>query len=282
MTIPKPKVGEEQDVFMKRCLGNKLMMRVYPTKQRYDICNTQWSNSEKNEHVHLFTFDEYIFENLLSKDNTYHNYKSWEDKTSSVLFICGYSGSGKSTLGKKISKDTNAIYMELDTFYNLNKDNTYKNDINSTLWKQYYQTSKYRKAFDENGLVLKKTWENPDLSGKIFEEFFMYRINYARTDNGKKYVLEGIQFAFYENQYPMFVKYPIIIMGTGLIKSSIKAGIRNNKAYKEFPDDSGETSTNLLKEFYYAFQTNLKFVEVPLKRFKMYIKRYEEKNNNDI
>ncbi len=76
----------------------------------------------------------------------------------------------------------------MDTFYNRKEDRkTYDNlYINSVLWQKYYKQSKYKKYFDSNGIVLEETFNNGDITQNIFEEFFMFRLNYAILDKSKK------------------------------------------------------------------------------------------------
>ncbi len=46
MPLPKPKKDESHDEFMKRCMGDEVMVKEYnDEKQRYEVCQTQWDNS---------------------------------------------------------------------------------------------------------------------------------------------------------------------------------------------------------------------------------------------
>jgi len=46
MPIPKPKSGEEKDVFISRCMGDKTMNKEYPDqKQRAGVCHSQFKES---------------------------------------------------------------------------------------------------------------------------------------------------------------------------------------------------------------------------------------------
>ena len=47
--IPKPAKGEEQDKFISRCMGDKVMNKDYPEqKQRAAICYGQWKSSKES------------------------------------------------------------------------------------------------------------------------------------------------------------------------------------------------------------------------------------------
>jgi len=48
--IPRPKIKEKKDDFLKRCMSDKIMLKEYPKKdQRYAICNQRWNDKEKSE-----------------------------------------------------------------------------------------------------------------------------------------------------------------------------------------------------------------------------------------
>jgi len=43
MPLPKPKTGENQKQFIKRCMGESTMIIEFPnTDQRFAVCQTQW------------------------------------------------------------------------------------------------------------------------------------------------------------------------------------------------------------------------------------------------
>ena len=47
MPMPKPSKDESKEDFLKRCMGDDVMVKEFPDrKQRYAVCNTQW---EKNK-----------------------------------------------------------------------------------------------------------------------------------------------------------------------------------------------------------------------------------------
>lgn len=48
MPIPKPRVGETEDEFIGRCMGNDVMNEEYPDADvRAGVCYTQWENRDK-------------------------------------------------------------------------------------------------------------------------------------------------------------------------------------------------------------------------------------------
>lgn len=43
MPLPKPKSGEKQKEFIRRCMGEPTMISEFPkTDQRFAVCQTQW------------------------------------------------------------------------------------------------------------------------------------------------------------------------------------------------------------------------------------------------
>ena len=55
MPIPKPRKGEKDKDFLKRCMADDVMVREYPDrKQRYAICQSQLKKREKGETIMAF------------------------------------------------------------------------------------------------------------------------------------------------------------------------------------------------------------------------------------
>ena len=50
MPVPKPKAGESESEFMDRCMGDSTMVKEYPQKQRWNVCNTAWEDSRSSSH----------------------------------------------------------------------------------------------------------------------------------------------------------------------------------------------------------------------------------------
>jgi ABC-type oligopeptide transport system ATPase subunit len=225
---------------------------------------------------YLESYNEFVNENLLTKEDIKHNYEDWENGKSNVLFVCGYSGSGKSTFAKEEAKKKGAIYVEMDRFYNTvgadkGKKTVYSDDINSNLWQKYYKISKFKKFFQPNGFIKDEVWNNKDLISKIYEEFFLFRVNYAKKDKTNKYVLEGIQFVFYKQYWKLFGKFPILIMGTGAIKSSIKAAKRDYEYFQKWKDDSDFGGRSFFFFLYDSFKSNFKNINKKLNQFKKHL-----------
>jgi len=202
------------------------------------------------------------------KGIAYYKYEDWTSKKANTLFVCGYSGSGKSTIGKKIAKENAAYYVELDNFYESDSYGSFTNEINSSLWEKFYKSFYYEKFREKNVIVKEKTWEDPDFVRKIFKEFFLFRIDYAIKDKQNKYVLEGVQFVFYEDLFSTFSKYPMMVIGTSLIKSSIRRALRN---YKEYKYDKDSKVKFIFLCFYEAFKDNIVRIDRRLKKLKKYL-----------
>lgn len=82
MPIPKPKLKEKKDDFIKRCMSDKIMLKEYPDKsQRSAICNKQWEDKEKSERQNLKTW---------SKDKAASWLKKHDFKTGSYEKMANY------------------------------------------------------------------------------------------------------------------------------------------------------------------------------------------------
>ena len=157
----------------------------------------------------------------------------------------------------------------MDSFYELDENNNYTNSINSILWQKFYPNSKYKFLFDNNGFFEYTNNTNDENFTKMFEEFFLFRLNYVINDIDKSYILEGIHFAVYNKYYNLFSKYPIIILGKGVIKSTIDAAIRN---YKEQENNNYYIRKySIIYHFFNVFKTNILGINFDINKFKNYL-----------
>ena len=107
---------------------------------------------------------------------------------------------------------------------------------------------------------------------KLIDDYLLFRLNYAAKDTTNKYILEGVQFCFVENSYKEFAKYPILIMGTGAIKASIRAALRNYKMDKEMNNKPGFKHENIFIHMQSNFKNNFKNIDKYLNSLKKYLK----------
>ncbi len=126
---------------------------------------------------------------IVSGENKYYNIEKFKSDNNGKLFIVGLSGSGKTTLGQNIAKKYKAKYIKLD-----------KIDPGFT---KEFSKDKYGKVYIE------------DL-GKLFGKLIALK---------GKYVIEGIDILYYDPNF--FKDKPLIIMGTSILISSIRAYVRN-------------------------------------------------------
>jgi len=223
---------------------------------------------------HIDTYNKFLNENLLTKKNFKYNYNEWESGESNILLVCGYSGSGKSTFARKEAKIKGAIYIELDNLYMTNDNGDYLNTyVNTTLWKKFSKVTKHKKLLESNGMLKDSTLKHQPSFLNVIDAYLLFRINYAVKDKKNKYVLEGIQLCYVSNGYDLFSKHPILIIATGVIKSSIRASLRNYRFSKKHE----LSNINIFKHLYQNFKHNLSGIDSHLTKFKKYLKNANRK-----
>jgi len=135
---------------------------------------------------------------IIPKDDYYYNFDKWENG-SEILMIVGLSGSGKSTLGKKLAKQYNVKYIELD-------------NIEVELSEIYGKDKIKNMSYDEYS----KLFIDYVMNGKL---------------KGTRRIMEGIDLILLSDYWDTInlKNYPIIIKNTSFIKSSIRAYIRDKE-----------------------------------------------------
>lgn len=216
---------------------------------------------------HFNYYSQYIQEGLLNTSTFEHKLSDWTSNKSNVLFICGLSASGKTTLSDKLSKKHNAEHVPLDIYY-LDSDNDQLDksltinklwmsfvDSDKSLKKEYFIEDDYRIDW---GMAekYKLPMEN------LFKLYYDYRLKYVINDSKNKYIVEGLQLSWYKDSYSILKKYPVIILGTGLIVASIRAAKR---------DKFFDNQSNWLNSVYYNFINNYKYVDKYISRLKKYL-----------
>jgi len=143
---------------------------------------------------------------LISSDNHSFNVEDWDNGKSKVLLITGFAGSGKSTLGRYLAKKNNAKYIEFD------------GDI-----------------FDNDEFMNKKSELGSNKPPQeTIDQIRKYALN--RLKNIKeKTVLEGAWMISWLTPQDIG-QYPVIMIGSSILKSAIQSFTRRIKSNKKYPD----------------------------------------------
>lgn len=152
-----------------------------------------------------------------------HNYKN-------ILFVTGLSGSGKSTTSRNFSKKYNAIYIELDVFFNWGIDDSY------IISNEYFNKNELFKKFiykylHDNGYIIKIQGEftiSPKYRNMHYQERMKDVIDYCKKHRNEKYVIEGVQLYQFTDFFDIVKDYPLIIKNTSLVKSYYRSTKRDN------------------------------------------------------
>lgn len=140
---------------------------------------------------------------IVSGKNKIYNFEDWKNNKKPVLYIVGFSGSGKSTIGRQLAEKYKAEYISLDIEYN-------------------HYAKKMMKKYNIDDI-------NND---KIIELATDYMNKYMKSLEKKKAkaIAEGVEIAYYPNP-SYFKNKPLIILGTSVIISSLRAFIRDRSKY---------------------------------------------------
>lgn len=158
-----------------------------------------------------------------STDNLEFNLDKWSRSGNhNILYITGISGSGKSTIAKKMCKEYNAEYIELDKFtLGIVKglDRWFENVDNGT-YEVHPLLKEYFSQIDH--LTTNGSWSKPDM-GDEHTKFITWFIERVKG-NGTLYIVEGAQFFMkLSNMDPGLIQgEPLIIVGTSALKSWIR------------------------------------------------------------
>lgn len=179
------------------------------------------------------TINKYLFEAFLFNDKTISiDLDKFESGEIPRLLIIGYSGSGKSIIGRYLSKKYKKELLSLDGCI-------------------FYIRKKYsKKGFKEQQPYFKKCVKDSIYQKGIIEG------------------LQLLQFDKFKLDKNFLIKQPVIILGTSLIISSIKAAWRNST--EGFENEKGQT----IKMYFWGsliqqgFGTNFKELRKKLNQFK--------------
>ena len=178
-----------------------------------------------------------------NKDYT-QNLDKWKVGGSNILFITGHSGSGKSTLAEKLERDNNAYMFELDGL-----DHNYDSSNMGLLKKLKDRNPEFKRAV-ENG------WSSSEKDNLIIANEKVHLLStvtkdliaLCHDDKQHLFIIEGIQIFQWLN--PSYFKdKPLIIMGTSMLQSYLRAGKRDG-SFKNINDLSSRfLSEKMLSDF---------------------------------
>ena len=137
---------------------------------------------------------------IISSKNYMHNFKDWKSGKADKIFIVGISGSGKSALGKKLAEGSKSKYISLDTLG----------------WKISKEINKF--------LVIATPY-------KKYQKILFGRMEETLKKLKNRTVIEGVEVMRLNFKYVS--SYPIIILNTSILKSTMRAYFRNRKEYND-------------------------------------------------
>ena len=181
---------------------------------------------------------------ILPKKDGVYNLEKWKPGPNNILFVPGFYGSGKTTLAEEYEKKYNAHMFELDGIEH-DYDSSGMNILERVhkkfpTWKQEFADYKNKKTkfpFD------------------TYDAIFDYIVKLCHEDKDNLYIIEGIQMAGPKTdqngtsyRYANIIKgQPLIIKGTSMVSSSIRAANRNIA--------NGDADKNI-KEYKRSFKAN--------------------------
>ena len=215
------------DEYKHQGIGKKL---VNAAKQNFasnkDIDKLRWlADSDNEASIKMakslgFKFNsetkdekEFIFENyLFDKDDTTYNFSYWKPGVHNVLYVTGLSGGGKTTTAIQISKEYNAVYIELDR---IKATYSFMNNPNQNRADEIY-IAEYAKSIHLNK-------DPKKMNDEEYENYFFGCFDYIQSqmkaDNESLYIVEGIQLIKVARRDNTIFNEPIIIKGTSMLTS---------------------------------------------------------------
>lgn len=142
--------------------------------------------------------------NILSKKDAIKK----NGKNKNMTLVTGFSGSGKTTLVDKIEKEhPQIVNVELDGF------------------QHGYDTSEGERVVSN---FVEKHGPYNEHANYGAEDIMNYLQDLARNNPEKHYVVNGVQFLPAPDE--LFEDYPVVVKGTGLLKSSYRR-LKRDKAF---------------------------------------------------
>lgn len=185
-----------------------------------------------------------ISEGYIFKDKTIGiNVDLFINRMENKLLIFGYAGSGKTTLGERLSKKLRVKWVSIDSLWWRLKEKHFKDIPNIK------EATRHKKVRE-----------------------LVYRTVIKHLQSRERMIIEGVDlldmYANMPRRYKgMILHKPMVILGTSLIKSSLKAAARNRKR-----EDEGWNA------YYWMLQYNIKKVDHNLRVLKRDVKRLPDAN----
>lgn len=184
-------------------------------------------NNKKNLDSFIFFCDKVTESVLINKKDIEYKLDQWKSGSNNLLLITGISGSGKSTLAKDLGKKYNATVINLDLF----EHNKFLYTFNIKDKNGEYCIAKYK----EGEWIIKRYFDKVYSGEKNFdsysdeayykelEKFIRFIIKLSKSQPGRKYIMEGLQFTKLSGDIGKEINdYPCIIKGTSLFTSMVR------------------------------------------------------------
>lgn len=181
---------------------------------------------------------------IFDDKNIFHNKDKWDNGEINIVFITGHSGAAKSTTGAKMATESYSLDDVIEQYRFTDANFKEYGDLISSYFKG--PGKEYRISLEEiQKTTTEKTYEIPVLS-----KFIDYAIKYAKSHKDKKFCIEGIQlFQWFEPS--RFKDYPVIILGTSVLKSNHRASLRDAQDADSKLQKVGAYAKNILSPKHY-------------------------------
>lgn len=155
---------------------------------------------------------------FMSKDDKYLNLDKFESGESNICLVVGLDGSNKNQIARKIAKDNDALYVDLNLIKNYCLDNVTNsmNTKDNKIFKDYFKTHSNYKA--PHGRKYGKVIIVDEYIPKVEEDFVKFMFPYIKKHSKDKFVVVGSQLYRYMSE-SQIKRYPTVISGTSTIKS---------------------------------------------------------------
>lgn len=187
---------------------------------------------------------------FMSKDDKYLNLDIFESGESNICLVVGLDGSNKNQIARKIAKDNDALYVDLNLIKNycLGNVTDSMNIKDNKIFKDYFKTHSNYKAL--HGKKYGKAIIVDEYIPKVEEDFVKFIFPYMKKHSKDKFVVVGSQLYRYMSE-SQIKRYPTVISGTSTIKSMYShkddPNRKDNDIYLHtFKDMNGNTYTRPL------------------------------------
>lgn len=164
---------------------------------------------------------------LKNSDDIYFNYDNFLNNKSNMLFITGLSGSGKSTLAKQLTREYDAIYIELDlfcpvVFEHILNNKQYRKPIDARYQQiilEYINTKlkKYIKLNSKKEYIFDyKPWYS--IECVHFIEYITKKLYMDKH----RYIIDGFQIFEDPDMFDIIKAFPVIVKSTPALTSYIR------------------------------------------------------------